>query len=731
MAAERTLRIMVEAGGAAFGSSSGSVSTGSTNGGGGGRTQKDDFNSLRKATDKLYTEFKTKVPPLDRVFRKMGIEVGFKSILKQSQIFTGVVGSIFQILGALVDVTLAPFLPVIVPAIRNLGKLIPKWRKQMESWMGGINNFLGFIKGAWDTLKSTVEKVIGRKLGFMGQTLLAILAILALKKGMGLLMKGMSKGMGKGLGKFGPGFLKNTDATAKATTQVAANTAKTNRGIGSLLRAMTGKKGRIIGAGVGLGAGLLTMAKLKGDTPKTPGIPDKPGPINLADPVAKVIASSPDVKTGAASKAADAAKVGKLKNIITPLTEVYASMGKEVGKITAAAGNNKITKTVLDMPKNLGVFYDESLEMIGKSSGAKVYKTASKVLKGGAKATSTLAKGLFNSYDDLAGMNASTPSVKQGKYATRSLASIYGIEDVQGMGQWDSNTSFASKTKKKVFDVMENFGFGGSPDVPSGNATNAAYKKSKMPKLASKPWSTAVDVGKKPFTAKVPLPKSATKPLAKLGLKGSKGVPLIGLIAEVVDAGLDAHFNYNASLDKWSDSNPLKKHALATGVTTLGLGMDAITGIASEFDPTFVTMLGLQEAGQMGINKITGQPTLANTIPGYAKELSDTEQGKSIISNVKSKVNKAKSFMKNLNPITKNTGPKANVIKPPVSGSGFAGDYETSLAESGGGPPPAKIEVTIKDTSKNSTVVASTAILPSASMNWSGYDGGWDAEMYF
>ena len=93
--------------------------------GAGGTPDAKGFNTLAESADRLVEE-QQKLPGfLTRLGKKLGINVGISSILKQSQIFTGTVGSMFQILGALVDVILAPFLPVIVPIIRLMGNMIP------------------------------------------------------------------------------------------------------------------------------------------------------------------------------------------------------------------------------------------------------------------------------------------------------------------------------------------------------------------------------------------------------------------------------------------------------------------------------------------------------------------------------------------------------------------------------------------------------------------------------
>ena len=55
----------------------------------------------------------------------LGVNVSLASILKQSQIFTGVFGTVFQILGAFVDIMLIPLMPVIKWVLNNLIDFIP------------------------------------------------------------------------------------------------------------------------------------------------------------------------------------------------------------------------------------------------------------------------------------------------------------------------------------------------------------------------------------------------------------------------------------------------------------------------------------------------------------------------------------------------------------------------------------------------------------------------------
>lgn len=52
-----------------------------------------------------------------------GVTASISAMLKQSQIFTGVVGSIFQIIGALIDILLIPLVPIFMPIVQSLAVL--------------------------------------------------------------------------------------------------------------------------------------------------------------------------------------------------------------------------------------------------------------------------------------------------------------------------------------------------------------------------------------------------------------------------------------------------------------------------------------------------------------------------------------------------------------------------------------------------------------------------------
>jgi len=66
----------------------------------------------------------------------LGVNVSLASILKQSQIFTGVFGTVFQILGAFVDIMLIPLMPVIKWVLNNMIDFIPEVQKKAASLEG-------------------------------------------------------------------------------------------------------------------------------------------------------------------------------------------------------------------------------------------------------------------------------------------------------------------------------------------------------------------------------------------------------------------------------------------------------------------------------------------------------------------------------------------------------------------------------------------------------------------
>lgn len=126
-------------------------------GAGGGDASRD-----KRAEDEMRKQLKTQTEQGEKApkfwtaaFKKMGIQMGLSGILKQSQIFTSTVGSLFQLLGAFVDVILAPFVPMFIPAMRWLARQLPGVAKAAQ-WTAdkiskGVGAAFGWIKKIFTT----------------------------------------------------------------------------------------------------------------------------------------------------------------------------------------------------------------------------------------------------------------------------------------------------------------------------------------------------------------------------------------------------------------------------------------------------------------------------------------------------------------------------------------------------------------------------------------------------
>ena len=114
---EKTLSIVFQQTGA---------QTDAASGGGGGTTEAaGDKGKKDKKDDKKKEGASLK--------KLIGIDVGIAAMLKQSQIFTGFIGSIFQLIGMLVDVILAPLAPYLFKLVEIMASWIPKVGEGMQS----------------------------------------------------------------------------------------------------------------------------------------------------------------------------------------------------------------------------------------------------------------------------------------------------------------------------------------------------------------------------------------------------------------------------------------------------------------------------------------------------------------------------------------------------------------------------------------------------------------------
>jgi hypothetical protein len=102
----------------------------------------------------------------------MGISLSLSSLLRQSQIFTGTIGSLFQIIGGFIDVLLAPFMPLFAKAMEFIAQYIPivqKYAQLAYEWLEAevfpiiqayVEWWWGKIQEVWAILEPHVETTI-------------------------------------------------------------------------------------------------------------------------------------------------------------------------------------------------------------------------------------------------------------------------------------------------------------------------------------------------------------------------------------------------------------------------------------------------------------------------------------------------------------------------------------------------------------------------------------------
>ena len=186
---------------------------------------KKNTSTMRSIGDKARSfQEKTSGYAKGQLSKTLGMSVGIASILKQSQVFTGYVGTIFQLLGALVDVILAPFLPILIPAIRMIASMIPIIGQYSKSVFNFLNATLfsffkwvgGFLpKGVGNVMKKIIAglvlglffaKIFGIGKAFFGGTKTATIgtysvlkAILSMARGRSLAVRDYSIGKAMGV----------------------------------------------------------------------------------------------------------------------------------------------------------------------------------------------------------------------------------------------------------------------------------------------------------------------------------------------------------------------------------------------------------------------------------------------------------------------------------------------------------------------------------------------------
>jgi hypothetical protein len=197
----------------------------------------------------------------------VGIDLGLGALLKQSQIFTGYLGNIFAIVGALIDTILAPLAPIAFKALADLGKKIPMIAAAAEKMMPKVVNFIGSIFRGVDKVGKFISRDWAKWAGLFLAGLVAI--NLTLKMGrlggsvLGLRSGGATRGIMSKASSLLPGRGVATVAT-QGTTTVARGAATSGggmlsrfapRALGTVGKVAGGAAGGIIGGITGYSGG--------------------------------------------------------------------------------------------------------------------------------------------------------------------------------------------------------------------------------------------------------------------------------------------------------------------------------------------------------------------------------------------------------------------------------------------------------------------------------------------
>ena len=147
---------------------------GAPGGGGGVPEGQKDLKSIVSNVGRIATGFKQ---ALSKKAGLVGINFGIASLLKQSQLFTGFIGSIFQIVGGFIDVLLAPFMPFAFKILGYVAKIIPFVQEKLTvftDWIGGIweasdgiGDFLGNLAAeSFVVLSNTISDLWSKMLNY-------------------------------------------------------------------------------------------------------------------------------------------------------------------------------------------------------------------------------------------------------------------------------------------------------------------------------------------------------------------------------------------------------------------------------------------------------------------------------------------------------------------------------------------------------------------------------------
>ena len=125
-----------------------------------------------------------------------GIQLTLGNLLKQSQIFTGVINAIFSVVGAMFDIILAPFMPLIAKFLETVIPVLIGFAENIANFLGGelaaleemgilgyfqdriqklwewaVNELPDLVIKVWEWYQSNVTEKIPEWIGFAAEAL--------------------------------------------------------------------------------------------------------------------------------------------------------------------------------------------------------------------------------------------------------------------------------------------------------------------------------------------------------------------------------------------------------------------------------------------------------------------------------------------------------------------------------------------------------------------------------
>mgnify|MGYP001571998456 CR=1 FL=1 len=215
----------------------------------------------------------------------LGIGITLAALLKNSKIASATLGTFFQIVGAMIDVLLAPFIPMIAKWLQKMADKIPQiaeWAQRMApTIIETLKEFKPVLLGIWEVTKTVwnimdkgfriIAKILENDIARKGlATIIGLLIAMKMARtiggaiGIGGGIPGIGGGVGMKGGGFGSGLLRKAGivglgATALAMTGAALPEPKTpgpsgygeSTGQAAKSIAKDVAKGAIIGATIG------------------------------------------------------------------------------------------------------------------------------------------------------------------------------------------------------------------------------------------------------------------------------------------------------------------------------------------------------------------------------------------------------------------------------------------------------------------------------------------------